>query len=148
MKRSWIYGLVLTFAILITSTPALATTDSAGGAAPYYSSDVVVQPLSDRICPTVSDSLNRCGGVQNLSGTAIVAYKSWCDGAPCSSSHQRRLLRGAATPWYEDWDAVWVPCRAAGYKDIAGLGRYPWAGGSGYHRVRDPEHLVVTTVFC
>lgn len=93
--------------------------------------------------------------ITNLSSTAIVAYKSWCDGnnGPCSNSHQRRLTRGQTTPWYEDWDAVWVPCRAYGYKTIAGVsGAWTGAGGrlggEGAHKVRDPEDLTVVTVSC
>ncbi|TXK41266.1 hypothetical protein [Nonomuraea sp. C10] len=111
----------------------------------------------DTVCATVAQSLAGCGGVTNLSGTAVVAYKSWCDGnnGPCGNSHQRRLTRGQVTPWFEDWDAVWVPCRAVGYKTVGGGAvQYPWTGGAGRpggvgaHKIRDPEHLVITGVFC
>ncbi|MFC7384881.1 hypothetical protein [Sphaerisporangium rhizosphaerae] len=111
----------------------------------------------DHTCGSVASAAISCGGVTNLSGTAVVAYMSWCDGnnGPCSSSHQRRLTRGQSTPWYEDWDAVWVPCRAVGYKTIGdGVVQYPWTGaagrggGIGAHKISDPEHLYVTGVFC
>lgn len=83
----------------------------------------------------------------NLSGTAIVAYMSYCANGPCSDSHQRRLTRGQSTPWYEDWDGAWVPCRAVGVKSVA-AGNIPWSGGAGHHKVHGHEQLVVTGVFC
>lgn len=100
----------------------------------------------DRTCNAVEAPV-LCGGVTNLSSTAIVAYKSYCGSGPCSNSHQRRLTRGQSTPSGEDWDGAWVPCRAVGYKAI-GLGSFPWSGGAGHHKVTDPEQLVVTGVFC
>jgi hypothetical protein len=115
----------------------------------------VVVPLGNRVCRNVAEGLVACGTITNLSGTAVVAYKSWCKGRVCGNSDQRRLTRGQSTPWYEDWDAVWVPCRAVGFKQVAGgTARYPWTGsggrpgGVGAHRVYDPEDLFVTGVFC
>ncbi|WP_406397288.1 hypothetical protein OH805_00420 [Streptomyces sp. NBC_00879] len=109
----------------------------------------VITPLGNTVCSNWASGLINCGTITNLSGTATVAYKSWCSGGPCSNSHQRRPTRGQSTPWCEDWDAVWVPCRAAGFKQVGvGAIRYPWTGGKGFHRVYDPEDLFVATLFC
>lgn len=101
-------------------------------------------------CHTVQEQIVRCGRIINASGTPIVAYMSRIgDRTPHPESHQRRLLRGQGTPANEDWDLVWLPCRAAGVRNIAATGaNIPWTGGGGFHDVRDPETLTIVTTFC
>ena len=110
----------------------------------------IPQPLGPQICETPAEQLIACGRVVNLSGTPIVAYMNRCgSGAtPCPESHQRRLLRGDATPGFEDWDLAWVPCRSFGFKNYAGGANIPWTGGGGFHIVRDPETLTVVSTTC